>query len=105
MIKVEIGGREYEYRFDMGALLRYEQLTGALQEKMASATALSAVMHYCCLAGDESFAMSLAAFVAAIDSKVVLDELNNAYLKEKERWEGLNADPGEEKNAKKLKKK
>ena len=32
MVKVQIKGQEYEYRFDMGALLRDEELTGALQE-------------------------------------------------------------------------
>lgn len=105
--KVTIQGVEYDYRFDLGALLCYERLTGKLQEEMESATPtkLSLVMHYSCLACDEKFTMSLAGFVNSIDSAAVLAQLNDAFQKEQNRWNGLNTELGNEEKGTRGKKK
>lgn len=100
--KVTIQGQEYDYRFDLSALLCYEKLTGKLQEEMMTATpsSLSIVMHYSCLVSDDKFPMSLAGFVRAIDDQRTLDELNRAFAQEQERWNGKNIQLGEDKEEK-----
>lgn len=91
MVKVMINGAEYEYRFDLGAQMRYEQLTGKLSDEQKTATVASICMHYACLAADESFTMSLSAFVSHVDSKATLEVLNDAFAREQNRWQGINA--------------
>ena len=91
MVKVRFNEAEYEYRFDLGALMRYEQLTAKLPKERKTDMVTSVCMHYACLAADATFTMSLSDFANSIDSKATLAALNEASVAEQARWEGLNA--------------
>ena len=49
--------------------------------------------------------MSLAGFVNSIDSAAVLAQLNDAFQKEQNRWNGLNTELGSEEKGTRGKKK
>jgi Neuraminidase (sialidase) len=103
MVKVQLNGAEYEYRFDLGALMRYEQLTTKLPKEQKTEMMSSLLMHYACLVSDATFAMSLTDFAAGIASKAALTALNEASAAEQARWEGLNAGLETERGASKKK--
>lgn len=109
-VLVTLNGVAYTYRFDMGALLVYEQLVGSIPEKLQKPQRLTMVMHYACMYGGEGFAMSFDEFCAAINSVEVLNALREAAAIEEKRWQArnianANAETEDEKNTDTAKKK
>lgn len=106
---VKIDDKEYSYSFDYGAILAYEQLAGKF-DPTASKSLTNAVVHYSCLVADNNFTMSLAEFVSKLQTKEVVEQLNEAHRVEYARWSGEQPmrgieDTGEASKAEKSKKK
>ena len=88
-VKVILAGREYNYAFNLGALMHFERIMAQLGDNVGD-TASSAVMHYSCLLGDKNFTLSVDDFYAAVDTVAVLTMLNDALVAERKRWDSLN---------------
>lgn len=87
---VTLGGVEYAYRLDMGALLVFEQFTAKLPEEMKTPQRMATMMHYACLYSAPGFEMSYDEFIACIDTVEVLKQLREASAAEEKRWDARN---------------
>lgn len=94
--KITLQGKEYSYRLDFGAMLNYEQLSAKIPQEAATATTMSALMHYCCLLSDESFTYTYEEFLRSIDTQQALNALTEAGEREQQRWLSLNSSVDEE---------
>lgn len=102
---ITLQGKEYSYRLDFGAMLNYEQLSAKIPQEAATATTMSALMHYCCLLSDESFAYTYEEFLRSIDTQQALNELTAVGQREQQRWLALNGGVEEDKTDEDTKKK
>lgn len=87
---VTLGGVEYTYRLDMGALLVFEQFTAKLPEELKTPQRMATMMHYACLYSAPGFEMSYDEFIACIDTVEVLEQLREASAAEEKRWNARN---------------
>jgi hypothetical protein len=87
---VTLGGVEYAYRLDMGALLVFEQFTAKLPEELKTPQRMATMMHYACLYSAPGFEMSYDEFIACIDTVEVLEQLQAASTQEEKRWNARN---------------
>ena len=89
-VMVALGGVEYAYRLDMGALLVFEQFTAKLPEELKTPQRIATMMHYACLYNAQGFDMTYDEFIACIDSVEVLEQLQAASAQEEKRWNVRN---------------
>lgn len=91
MRTVSIQGKEFPYKFGLGALLRYESLTQKPFEGITSTLSMS-VIHYCCLSNGGDFPLSFSEFVKVCDDEgaSLLKELSAVLTAEVERWNTHN---------------
>ena len=83
---VIIGGVEYRYRLDMGALLNFEELSEKVPQELQSERRMAMVMHYACLLDDENFNMDFRDFCAAVDTAELVEMLTRVNAEENKRW-------------------
>ena len=83
---VIIGGVEYIYRLDMGALLNFEELSEKVPQELRSERRMAMVMHYACLLDDENFNMDFREFCAAVDTAELVEMLTRVNTEENKRW-------------------
>lgn len=85
---VTIDGVDYRYAYDFGVILALERLINNLKIDEAGKMFTNTVVHYSCLVGDDRFTMSLDEFVGKLQTKAVVDQLNDALNSEYARWSG-----------------
>ena len=103
--KVPLAGKEYNYAFNLGAMMHLERIMAQLGND-ATNVEVTAATHYACLLGDKNFALSVDDFYASVDSIETLNALNAALAAERARWDALNSAAGNgEKKAPSSKKK
>lgn len=93
---VIIGGVEYVYRLDIGALLNYEEFSGKVPEELRSERRMAMVMHYACLLDNENFNMDFSEFCKSIDTIELVDMLTEANAAETKRWMLRNSEKDNE---------
>lgn len=92
--QVTIGGKVYNYRFDLGSMMAYERIETEFCKKLnieaLTGSLRGIVTHYSCLLADEAFAMTIDEFAAAINTAEALESLTKAQAHEMARWQGCN---------------
>ncbi len=104
MRKIVLNGVEYNYQFNLKAMMFYEGISGKPFGSDATLTA-TMVTHYSCLLASNPSFMSFAEFVDLVQAREVLEALGAALEAEMRVWnaqnEALNAGSDDVKKKKK----
>lgn len=88
--EITLDGRKYLYRFDVGALLNYEEFSENIPEELQTPRRMAMVMHYACLHDNEDFDMTFSEFCHAVNTVEASEALAAANAEEVKRWHSRN---------------